>query len=95
MNGPTVTLSDRQRRVLAALSDAGEWSEYLTSIASRIDMPHRDVRNAARALTRKGLARREHLFDEATALTAGSTYVRTREGARIARELGLVPEDDR
>ncbi len=84
-----MSLSDRQWRLLQRLDKdwRGDYWPYLKTLATELEMPHRDVRNAARALARKGLARVEHLFDEATALTAGSTYIITAEGHQAVRDL--------
>lgn len=71
----------KDRLVLEALSPGdGDYFMYLRAIANEIDMPHREVRIRSRRLTRNGLARLEHLFDDGTGLTAGSTYVTTQAG---------------
>lgn len=74
-------MSPRQRAVLAALADDRDgYYPYLRTVAEEIGVPHRDVRNAARALARHGYAKIEHLFNDTDGLTAGSTYVRTAAG---------------
>lgn len=88
-----VRMSARQRVVLAALSDErGDYFTYMRVVAEEVEMPPRDVRNAARALARKGYARIEHLFDDMTAMTAGSTYVRTVEGNRALAQMGALDD---
>ena len=77
-------MNGQDARVLGALSAGdGDYFDYLRTVAAELDMPHREVRVRVRRLARKGYARIEHLFNDTDGLTAGSTYVTTREGQRI------------
>lgn len=83
---PRVVLNAADALVLGALSDGGgDYFDYLRVVADRIGMPHREVRVRCRRLVRKGFARLEHLFSEDDGLTAGSTYVTTRQGKHIIK----------
>ena len=78
----TTPASPLQQRVLSALASLGNPDElwfYLDAIARAAKVDRREARLAVRALTRKGYASYERLFDD-DGHTAGSGYGITREG---------------
>ena len=86
---PVMKVSALQEVVLLELAshDPETGVHTLKSLATMMVMEVRDVRLAARALARKGLATRTYLFDEYNAHIVGSGYVATAAGRSLADEI--------
>lgn len=86
---PVMKVSWLQQIILLALADQDPelGVHSLKSHAVLLQMEERDVRLAARALARKGLATRDYLFDEYNAHIVGSGYVLTAAGKALADEI--------
>lgn len=86
---PVMKVSRLQESVLLELAshDPETGVHTLRSLATMMIMEVRDVRLAARALARKGLADRTYLYDEYNAHILGSGYVATAAGRQLADEI--------
>lgn len=87
---PVTKVSKTQTLILLTLAaqDPEAGVHTLKSHAVLLQMEERDVRLAARALARKGLAERTYLFNEYSGHIVGSGYILTAAGKKLAAEIG-------